>query len=82
MVTFLIYQFFSNSALYKHKGLEIINRLYTSDGKVYSKHQHKSILESEMASTPEGFTDNSQISPGSSVTVKKFSASKSICQFT
>ena len=35
-----------------------------------------------MVSTPEGFTDNSPISPRTSSPVKKSSARKSLCMFT
>ena len=35
-----------------------------------------------MVSTPEGFTDNSPISPMTSTPVKKTSARKSLCLFT
>ena len=35
-----------------------------------------------MVSTPEGFTDNSPISPRKSTPVKKPSARKSLCMFT
>ena len=35
-----------------------------------------------MVSTPERFTDNSSISPGPPMIVKKYSARKSLCLFT
>ena len=35
-----------------------------------------------MVSTPEGFTDNSPISPMTSLAVKKPSTQKSLCMFT
>ena len=40
------------------------------------------ILEAAMVYTPEGFTDNSTISPMTSAIVKKTSAWKSLCMFT
>ena len=47
-------------------------------GKFYDQQQYKAILEATMVSTPEGFTDNSLMSPGLYVTVKNHIARKSI----
>ena len=58
-----------------------IKKLYKYDGKCHDQQQHKAIFEKSMVYTPEGFTNNSTISPGSSVPVKNISASKSIHQF-
>ena len=44
--------------------------------------QYKAILEAAMVFTPEGFTDNSPMSRGLSLSVKKPSAIKSLCQFS
>ena len=55
------------------------NRLYKSSGKYDYQKQCKAIIEAEMLSTPEIFTDNSPMSPIQSVTVKNPSARKLIC---
>ena len=51
-------------------------------GKCDDQQQLKDILEADMVSTPEGFTDNSPISTMTSTPVKKPSAQKSLCIFT
>ena len=53
----------SNNAIYKHKYLENIKNLYEKAGKCDDQKQLKYILEAAMVSTPEGFTNNSPISP-------------------
>ena len=70
MVTIGIDQSLSNSAFYEHRFLENINKLYKSYGKFDNQQQYKDIIEAEMISTTEIFTDNIPISPGPSVTVK------------
>ena len=77
-----IYPSLSNNAIYNHKCLEIIKKLYKQSGKCDDQQQFKDILEADMVSTPEGFTDNSPISPMTSSPVKKTSAQKSLCMFT
>ena len=47
-----------------------ITKLYKYDSKCDDQTQYKSILESEMISTPEVSTDNIPMLPGPSVTVK------------
>ena len=71
MVTIGIDQSLSNSALYKHRCLENIKKLYKSAGKWDDQYKYRDIIESEMISTTEGFTENSLISPGPSITAKK-----------
>ena len=75
-------QSLSNNAIYKHKYLENITKLYKKDGKCDNQQQFKYILEDAMVSTPEGFVDNSPISPRTSTPVKKPIAQKSLCMFT
>ena len=72
----------SKNAIYEHKCLENINKLYEQDGKCNYQKQIKDILEDDMVSTPEGFTDDSPISPMISTPIKKPSARKSLCLFT
>ena len=50
-------------------------------GKCEEKQQYKAIIEAEMVSTPEGFTDNSPIPTSQSTTVKKPNTRKLLCQF-
>ena len=51
------------NALCEDKCLQNINKLYKHDGKCDGQQQFKDILEADMVSTTEGFTDNSPISP-------------------
>ena len=67
MVTIVIDQLLSNSALYEHIRLEKIKKLYKSSDKFDDKQQCKYILESAMVSNTEGLTDNSPMSPGPSL---------------
>ena len=59
-----------------------INKLYTSAGKCDDQLHFEAIIEVEMIFTHEICTDNSTMSPGTSVIVKKCSARKSIRLFT
>ena len=68
--------------MYEHKCLENIKKIYKQSGKCDDQQQFKDILEAAMVSTPEGFTNNSPISPMKSTPVKKPSAKKSMCMFT
>ena len=81
-VTIGIDKILINSAMYEHRCLENINKLYTSSGKCKYQQQYKSILETAMVFTPERFTDNSPMSPGPSMTVINPSAIKSLRIFT
>ena len=72
----------SNNAIYEHKCLENIKKLYKQAGKCDDQKKFKDILDSGMVSTPEVFTDNSPISPRISSPVNKPSARKSMCLFT
>ena len=72
----------SNNSIYEHKCLENIKKLYKQADKCDDQQQFKDILEADMFSIPEGFTDNSPISPMNPKTVNKPSAQKSLCMFT
>ena len=72
----------SNNAIYEHKYLENIKKLYKQSGKCDDQQQFKDILEAAMVSTPEGFTFNSPISPINPTPVNTPSAQKSLCMFT
>ena len=74
-------QYLIKNSLYEHKCLENINNLYKQDGKCDDQQQFKDILEADIVSTPERFTDDSPISPIKSTTVNKPSARKSLCLF-
>ena len=71
-----------NCAMYKHKCLANINKLYTPPGKYNYQLQFKTITEASMVLTPEIFTYNSPMSPGPPMIVKKFSARKLFRIFT
>ena len=81
MVTIGIDQLLSNSAIYKHKFMENIIKLYTYAGKWNDQEHYKAIIVLTLLSTPERFTDNNPISPGSSVTVQNTIARKSLHLF-
>ena len=68
--------------MYKHICLENINTLYKSSGKCNYKLHFKDNIESWMVSNTERFTDNSPITPGTPIIVKKRSARKSLRLFT
>ena len=53
-------------------------KLYKQAGKCDEQQQFKDILEANIFSNPEGFTDNSPISPMNPTQVKKPSAQKSL----
>ena len=77
-----IEQYLSNNAIYEHKCLENIKKIYKHAGKCDNQKQFKDIPGAAMVYTPEGFTDCSPISPMTSAQVKKPSARKSLCLFT
>ena len=58
-----IHPFLRNNALYEHKCLENIKKLYKQAGKSDDQQKFKDIIEADMFSTPKGFTNNSPISP-------------------
>ena len=49
-------QYLSNNAIYEHKCLENIKKLYKQAGKCGGHQQLKDIVEAAMVSTPEGLT--------------------------
>ena len=53
----------SNNSIYEHKCLENIKKLYKQAGKCDDQQKFKDIIEAAKFSTPEGFTNNSPISP-------------------
>ena len=71
-----------NNSIFEHKCLQNINKLYKHVGKCDDQQQFKDIIEAAMVCTPEGFTNNSPISPMKSTPVKKPRARKSLCMFT
>ena len=60
-----------NSALFEHKCIKKINKLYKHAGKYDNQQQFKDMLEFAMVSTPEGFTNNRLRSPMNPTPVKK-----------
>ena len=77
-----IHPYLSINAIYEHKCLVNIRKLYKQAGKCDNKQQFKYIIDAAMFSTPEGFTENSPISPMNPTPVNKPSARKSLCMFT
>ena len=67
--------------MHEHRCLENIKKLYKSSVKCDDQNNYKEIIEVAMVYTPEGFTENSPISPSQYVTVKNPSAIKSLRQF-
>ena len=60
MVTIGVDQLLSNSAMYEHRCLENIKKLYKSVGKCDEQQEYKTILESAMVFTPGVFTEKIQ----------------------
>ena len=82
MKTIGVDQLLSNSAIFEHRCLQNINKLYKNSGKCGDQQQLKYIIESNMISTPEFFTDNTTRSNMTPLTLKKPSNRKSLCIFT
>ena len=70
MVTIGIDQLLSNFAMYKHRCLVNIKKLYTYAGKCEYQLQFKAILEESMVFTLEIFIDNRSMSPETPMIVK------------
>ena len=81
MKTISIYQILSNKALFEHKCLQKIKKLYKNSVKWDNQQQFKDIIEADMVSTPELFADNSHRSPMTPTPFKKPSARKPLCFF-
>ena len=81
MFTIRVDQSLSDNAMYEHRCLEIINRLYKSARRYDDLQQYKAIIEAAITSTPMGFTENSQISHSQYVTVKNPKERKSLRHF-
>ena len=72
MVPIVVKQSLSRSAMYEHRCLEKIKKLYKYSGKCDDQQQYKFIFEAAMVSTPRGFTDNSLMSPSQYVSLNCF----------
>ena len=69
--------------LYMNKNFLKTSIKYTKkSGKYDNQQQFKDILEADMVSSPEGFTNNSPIYPRTPSSFKKPSAKTSLCMFT
>ena len=75
-------QYLINNALYEHKSLENIKKVYKQAGNFDNQKQFKDIIEAAMVYTPEGLTNDIPISPITSTPVKKPSTGKSLYLFT
>ena len=82
MTTIGIDQSLINNALFEHKCIQNINKLYKHAGKCDDQQQLRYIPEAAMVSNTEGFTDNSTRSTMKLTSVKKPSARKLLCLFT
>ena len=58
-VAIRVVQSLSKIAMYEHRCLKNIKKLYKSAGIRDDKKRHKAIIEASMVSTPKGFTENS-----------------------
>ena len=67
---------------FEHICMNNIKKIYQHSGKCDDQQNLKNIIEAALLSTPEGFTDKSPNVHMTSSTVKKPSASKSLCLFT
>ena len=70
MVTILFEQQWSNTAMYEHRYLENVKKLYKSAVKCDDQQQYKAIIVSTMVSTTDGGTNNIPMSPSQYITVK------------
>ena len=75
-------QSLSNNAIFEHKFLQNIKKLYKNAGNCDDQQQFKNILEFDMVSTLEGLTNNIPRSPRTPTPVKKPIYRKSLCLFT
>ena len=75
-------QWSSNSALFEHRCLQNIKKLYKHAGKWYNQQQFKDILGDVIVSHPEGFIYKSLRSPMTPTLVKKTSAREFLYLFT
>ena len=82
MVIIGVYQSSRNNDLYEHICLGKTKKIHKLDSKCDDQQQYKEIIESSMVSNNEGFTDNSPMSYGPSVTAKQPNASKSLLQLS
>ena len=72
----------SKNALFEHKCLKNINKLYKHAGKCDYQQQFEYILQDAMFSTPKVFTSNSPRYPMTPTPVNKPSDITSLCLFT
>ena len=82
MITIMVDQSISNSALHKPRILESNKNLYKSEGKCDYQQQYKTILEAYMVSTPKLLPYTSPIAVGTLGTLKKPSARNLLSQFS
>ena len=82
MKTIGIDQSLRNSAIFKHRCLQNIKKLYEHAGKCDNQQQFRDIVEAAMVSTNKGFTNNSPRSPMTPTLYKKPAARKSLRLFT
>ena len=80
--TIVIEQYLSSNAIYEHKFLEKIKKLYKQAGKCDDQQQFENIFEDAIVYTPEGFTSDSPIYPMKSTPVKKPCDRRSLRMFT
>ena len=82
MKTIGIDQSLSNMFSFEHKCFNNINNIYQHAGKCDDQQNIKDVLDADMLYIPEKITDVSPSLRKTPTTVKKTSASKSLCLFT
>ena len=82
MTTIGIDQSSLTTSCFEHRCMKNIKKIYQHAGKSDDQQNLKDILEADIISTPEGFTDNSTNVHMTSTPVNKPSARKSLCLFT
>ena len=82
MKTIGIDQSSRNNALFEHKCLNDIKKVYQHTGKCDDQQTFKDILEAAMVSTLEEITDDSPSLPMTQTTFQKPNARKLLCLFT
>ena len=68
-----------NRSSFEYKCMNNIKKIYQHADKCDEQQNIKDILDADMVSTPEGFTDNSRDVSMASTPVEKPSARKSLC---
>ena len=76
MVTIGIYIYLSDNEFFQHRCLQNINKLYKTAGKCNDQQQYKTMIETALVSTPEGYNYNISLTPNDANMSQSFFSSK------